>query len=107
VLRSAGAGNAMAQASGVVAPPSGINTRVANAMQGAVGSYEPAQCDALDDDLHFKVSSGKVYLKTSIETDVEGNRRRALDNGERGILESSTEDRQGKGPGAWYSLRRI
>src|SRR5690606_22629649 len=107
VLRSAGAGNAMAQASGVVGQTSGINTRVANAMQGAVGSYEPAQCDALDDDLHFKVSSGKVYLKTSIETDVEGNRRRALDNGERVILEAITQNGQANSPGAWYYLGRI
>src|SRR5690606_26392568 len=107
VLLAAGAGTAVAQESGVVGQSSGINARVATAMQNAVGSYEPAQCDALDDDLHFKVSSGKVYLKTSIETDIEGNKRRALDNGERVILESITENGQGKSPGAWYYLGRI
>lgn len=107
MLLSAGAGNAMAQQSGVVSQASGVNERVATAMRAAVPSYEPAKCEALDDDLHFKVSSGKVYLKTSIETSINTNKARALDNGERVILEAITENGQDKSAGAWYYLGRV
>lgn len=107
LLLSAGAGSAMAQQSGVVAQSGGVSERVAAAMRSAVGSYEPAKCEALDDDLHFKVSSGKVYLRTAIETSIDNNKARALDNGQRVILEAITQNGQDKSAGAWYYLGRI
>jgi tetratricopeptide (TPR) repeat protein len=107
MLLCAGAGSAMAQQSGVVAQTGGVNERVATAMKAAVPSYEPAKCEALDEDLHFKVSSGKVYLKTSIETSIDANKARALDNGERVIREAITQNGQDKSAGAWYYLGRI
>jgi tetratricopeptide (TPR) repeat protein len=91
----------------VVAQAGGVNERVATAMKAAVPTYEPAKCEALDEDLHFKVSSGKVYLKTSIETSVDANKARALDNAERVILEAISQNGAGSNAGSWYYLGRI
>lgn len=107
MLLSAGAGNALAQQSGVVAQSGGVSERVSTAMKSAVPSYEAAKCEALDKELHFKVSSGKVYLKTSIETSIDANKARALANGERVITEAITQNGQDKSAGAWYYLGRI
>ncbi|HEX6091368.1 MAG TPA: tetratricopeptide repeat protein [Gemmatimonadales bacterium] len=107
MLLSAVAGNATAQQSGVVAQSGGVSERVSTAMKAAVRAYEPAKCEALDDDLHFKVSSGKVYLKTSIETSIDANKARALANGQRVITEAITQNGQDKSAGAWYYLGRI
>ena len=83
------------------------DARVATAMATAYGNrWTPTEC-AADKGLHFKVSSGKVYLKTAIETSVEGNKERALNNGERVILEAINGNNQGSSAGAWYYLGRI
>jgi tetratricopeptide (TPR) repeat protein len=56
---------------------------------------------------HFKVQSGATYLKTGIETEVPDNRVRALNNGEKVILEAIEQNKQEKNPAAWYYLGRI
>ncbi len=56
---------------------------------------------------HFKVSSGATYLKTGIETDVAENQQRALDDGERVLLEAMRDNKQADNPAAWYYLGRI
>lgn len=81
--------------------------RVATAMATAYGNRWTAADCAADKGLHFKVSSGKVYLKTAVESNIEGNQVRALNNGERVILEAISQNGQGSHPGAWYYLGRI
>jgi tetratricopeptide (TPR) repeat protein len=83
-----------------------VAQKVAQAMRAAFPKFEAAQCSA-DKGLHFKVSSAKVYLKTSVETPVDENKARALDNGERVALEAITQNGQDKSAGAWYYLGRI
>jgi tetratricopeptide (TPR) repeat protein len=56
---------------------------------------------------HFKVSSGATYLKTGVETDVAENQKRALDDGERVLLEAMKQNGQEGNPAAWYYLGRI
>jgi tetratricopeptide (TPR) repeat protein len=94
-------------ASVAVAQTPQTDARVATAMATAYGNrWTPTECSA-DKGLHFKVSSAKVYLKTAIETSVEGNKERALNNGERVILEAINGNAQGTSAGAWYYLGRI
>ncbi|HEU5049645.1 MAG TPA: tetratricopeptide repeat protein [Gemmatimonadales bacterium] len=107
LLLSAGAGSAMAQQTGVVTTPAGQNERVATTMRNTYTRYEGPKCEAADDDLHFKVSSGKTYLKTGLETSVDDNKKRALANGQRVITEAITQNGQASHPGAWYFLGRI
>lgn len=83
-----------------------VAQKVAQAMRAAFPKFEAAQCSA-DKGLHFKVSSAKVYLKTAVETPVDDNKARALDNGERVSLEAITQNGQDKSAGAWYYLGRI
>lgn len=99
VLLSAAAGTLEAQTAGV-------NARVATAMRNTNTRYEAAACSA-DKDLHFKVSSARTYLKTGIETEVEDNKIRALENGERVALEGITQNDQNQSAGAWYYLGRL
>jgi tetratricopeptide (TPR) repeat protein len=56
---------------------------------------------------HFKVSSGASYLKTGIETDVPENQTRALDSGEKVLLEAMQQNGQDNNAAAWYYLGRI
>jgi tetratricopeptide (TPR) repeat protein len=56
---------------------------------------------------HFKVSSGATYLKTGVEADVSDNAQRALDSGERVLLEAMQQNQQANNPAAWYYLGRI
>ena len=56
---------------------------------------------------HFKVSSGATYLKTSIETDVPENKERALESGEKVLLEAMRQNNQTNNAAAWYYLGRI
>lgn len=88
------------------AQDSAIDSRVAAAMTNAERRYEAAACSA-DKDLHFKSSSGRTYLKTAIETSVDDNKLRALENGQRNLVESITDFDQGQSAGAWYYLGRI
>jgi tetratricopeptide (TPR) repeat protein len=83
-----------------------VAQKISRAMRAAFPKFEPAQCSA-DKGLHFKVSSAKVYLKTAVETPVDENKARALDNGERVASEAITENGQDKSAGAWYYLGRI
>lgn len=83
-----------------------VAQRVAQAMRAAFPKFEAAQCSA-DKGLHFKVSSAKVYLKTAVETPVDENKARALDNGERVALEAIRDNGQDKSAGAWYYFGRI
>ncbi|MBA3318474.1 MAG: tetratricopeptide repeat protein [Gemmatimonadales bacterium] len=56
---------------------------------------------------HFKVSSGGTYLKTGVEAEIPENQKRALDSGERVLLEAMQQNKQGDNPAAWYYLGRI
>ncbi|MGH7535119.1 MAG: tetratricopeptide repeat protein, partial [Gemmatimonadales bacterium] len=91
-----------AAAAPAVAQQSAYNDRVAKAMPTR---YEPPACNIKSN--HFKVSSGASYLKTGIEADVPENQTRALNNGERVLLEAMQQNGQGKNPAAWYYLGRI
>ncbi len=79
-----------------------ISDRVARAMPT---TYQAPDCGLKSN--HFKVSSGATYLKTGIETDVGENQKRALDSGERVLLEAMQQNDQDDNPAAWYYLGRI
>jgi tetratricopeptide (TPR) repeat protein len=79
-----------------------VSDRVAKAMPT---TYRAPDCGLKSG--HFKVSSGATYLKTSVETDVAENQQRALDDGERVLLEAMRENKQENNPAAWYYLGRI
>ncbi len=56
----------------------------------------------------FRVSSGKTYLKTAIETSEPSNRARAASSGIRVVLEALTEGKlANKSAAAWYYLGRL
>jgi tetratricopeptide (TPR) repeat protein len=86
----------------LAAQESALNDRVAKAMPTR---YTPPKCELKAN--HFKVSSGATYLKTGIETEVPGNRTRALNSGEKVLLEAIQQNGQEKNPAAWYYLGRI
>jgi len=86
----------------VVAQQSIISDRVAGVMPSR---YAPPDCGIKPG--HFKVSSGATYLKTGVETEVPANQTRALESGERVLLEAITKNDQAKNPAAWYFLGRI
>jgi tetratricopeptide (TPR) repeat protein len=79
-----------------------LSQRVAKSMPSA---YRAPECGLKSG--HFKVSSGATYLKTGMETDVLENQQRALDNGEKVLLEAMQQNNQGNNPAAWYFLGRI
>lgn len=79
-----------------------IDDRIAKSMPNA---YRAAECGIKPN--HFKVSSGATYLKTSIETEVPDNKARALQNGQKVLLEAMGQNGQDKNPAAWYYLGRI
>ena len=105
-LLGATAGTAAAQ-SGVIGQEAGRSAAVATAMTNAFNKLEPAKCEGVDKGLHFKVSSGKVYLKTALENSIPENKARALDNGERVIREAISQNAAGGNAGSWYYLGRI
>jgi tetratricopeptide (TPR) repeat protein len=79
-----------------------LSDRVAKSMPT---KYEPPDCGLKSN--HFKVSSGATYLKTGIETELPENQQRALDDGERVLLEAMRQNKQENNPAAWYYLGRI
>ena len=79
-----------------------LSQRVAKSMPSA---YRAPDCGLKSG--HFKVSSGATYLKTGIEADVPENQVRALDSGEKVLLEAMQQNNQGTNPAAWYYLGRI
>jgi tetratricopeptide (TPR) repeat protein len=95
VLVGSGAASAAAQ-------QPALNDRVAKAMPT---KYVPPKCELKAG--HYKVSSGATYLKTGVETEVPGNRTRALNSGEKVLLEAIQQNGQDKNPAAWYYLGRI
>jgi tetratricopeptide (TPR) repeat protein len=95
VLVGSGAASAAAQ-------QPALNDRVAKAMPT---KYVPPKCELKAG--HYKVSSGATYLKTGVETEVPGNRTRALNSGEKVLLEAIQQNAQDKNPAAWYYLGRI
>src|SRR5919108_2354527 len=79
-----------------------LSQRVAKSMPSA---YRAPDCGLKSG--HFKVSSGATYLKTGIETDVPENQQRALESGEKVLLEAMQQNNQANNPAAWYYLGRI
>jgi tetratricopeptide (TPR) repeat protein len=79
-----------------------LSQRVAKSMPT---SYRAPDCGLKSG--HFKVSSGASYLKTGIESDVPDNQTRALDSGEKVLLEAMQQNGQGNNAAAWYYLGRI
>ena len=79
-----------------------LSDRVAKAMPT---NYQAPDCGLKSG--HFKVSSGGTYLKTAVEADVPENQARALDSGERVLLEAMKDNKQSDNPAAWYYLGRI
>jgi tetratricopeptide (TPR) repeat protein len=79
-----------------------ISDRVAKSMPT---SYQAPDCGLKSN--HFKVSSGATYLKVGIEADIGENQQRALDSGEKVLLEAMQQNKQESNPAAWYYLGRI
>ena len=79
-----------------------ISDRVAKSMPT---SYQAPDCGLKSN--HFKVSSGATYLKTGVEADIAENSKRALDSGEKVLLEAMQQNKQADNPAAWYYLGRI
>ncbi len=85
------------------------NAQVVTAMNSyAGGRYVAPECNKLDDTGHFKVSSGRTYLKTAIEKgNVAENRERMLDDAHRVITEAITQNGRDQSASAWYFLGRV
>lgn len=79
-----------------------VNERVVQVMPNR---YAPPACGLKPG--HFKVSSAATYLKTGTETEVPGNRTRALASGHKVVSEAIEKNGQDKNPAAWYYLGRI
>ena len=79
-----------------------LSDRVAKSMPTA---YRAPECGLKSN--HFKVSSGASYLKTGVENDVPENQKRALDNGERVLLEAMQQNGQEKNPAAFEFLQKM
>jgi tetratricopeptide (TPR) repeat protein len=79
-----------------------LSERVAKSMPT---SYQAPDCGLKSG--HFKVSSGATYLKTGVEADIPENAQRALDSGEKVLLEAMQQNKQQANPAAWYYLGRI
>jgi tetratricopeptide (TPR) repeat protein len=79
-----------------------LSDRVAKAMPT---TYRAPDCGLKSG--HFKVSSGATYLKTAVETEVAENQTRALESGEKVLLEAMQQNKQENNPAAWYYLGRI
>src|SRR6478672_3616423 len=81
------------------------DTLVAKAVANYTSRYTEPDCRLPKG--HFKVSSAATYLQTSVTTSVEANRQRALESGERVVIEAIQQNGQDKNPAAWYYLGRI
>ncbi len=82
--------------------PQVLSTRVAKSMPTG---YRAPDCGLKSG--HFKVSSGATYLKTGVEADIPENQARALESGEKVLLEAMQQNGQASNPAAWYYLGRI
>lgn len=79
-----------------------VNDRVIKSLPS---KYTPPDCGLKAG--HFKVSSGATYLKTGIETEIPGNRARALTSGHKVLVEAIEKNGQDKNAAAWYYLGRV
>lgn len=66
-------------------------------------SYEVPACDL--GSTHFKVSSGRTYVKSAIENST--NRERILGDAKRVLTEAIEKDAQGNSAQAWFWLGRV
>ncbi|HXI22139.1 MAG TPA: tetratricopeptide repeat protein [Gemmatimonadales bacterium] len=96
------AGAALARPVAAQETMSPVQTRLAGALDSR---FVQPDCKVEGGD--FRVSSGKTYLKTGIETAEDFNRASALRNGVRVITEAITTAGQGKSSAAWYYLGRL
>jgi tetratricopeptide (TPR) repeat protein len=74
-----------------------------------VAQAQPSRYKAPDCKLkngHFMVGSGATYLKSAIETSVEGNRVRLVSDAKRVLNQAITEKGQAENGAAWYFLGR-
>jgi tetratricopeptide (TPR) repeat protein len=81
------------------------DTIVAKAVANYTSRYVEPDCKLPKG--HFKVSSAATYLKSSVETSVDANRERMLEDGQRVSIEAIQQNGQDKNPAAWYFLGRI
>ena len=81
------------------------DTLVAKAVANYTSRYVEPDCKLPKG--HFKVSSAATYLKSSVETSVDANRERMLEDGQRVSIEAIQQNGQDKNPAAWYFLGRI
>ncbi len=66
-------------------------------------TYEAPACDL--GSTHFKVSSGRTYVKSAIES--ASNRERILGDAKRVLMEAVERDGQGNSAQAWFWLGRV
>jgi tetratricopeptide (TPR) repeat protein len=76
------------------------------ANNAAGGKFTTPACSA-DKGLHFKVSSGKTYLKSAIEAGDAEKRAGILNHADQVLTEAITQDGQGQSAGAWYYKGRV
>jgi Tfp pilus assembly protein PilF len=70
------------------------------------GKFTPPACSA-DKGLHFKVTSGKTYLKTALENSDPEKRAAILNHADQVLNEAITQNGQDKSAGAWYYKGRV
>lgn len=87
--------------SGIGAQERVLSLRVAQAQPSR---YKAPECGLKNG--HFMVGSGATYLKSALETSVEGNRARLLSDAKRVLNQAITEKGQAENPAAWYFLGR-
>ena len=87
--------------SAVAAQERVLSDRVARAQPSR---YKPPDCKLKNG--HFMVGSGATYLKSALETSIEGNRVRLVSNAKRVLNQAMTEKGQAENGAAWYFLGR-
>ena len=102
-MASAGVVLLMLAAAPLAAQDDGIASRVIGGLDTKMVQPE-CKLDGGD----FRVSSGKTYLKTAIETSEQSNKTRAVQAGIRVVIDALTEGKLAtKSAGAWYWLGRL
>lgn len=88
--------------SAVAAQERVLSDRVARAQPSR---YKPPDCKLKNG--HFMVGSGATYLKSALETSIEGNRVRLVSDAKRVLNQAMTEKGQAENGAAWYLLGRV
>jgi tetratricopeptide (TPR) repeat protein len=78
-----------------------LSLRVAQAQPSR---YKAPECKLKNG--HFMVGSGATYLKSAIETSIEGNRVRLVSSAKRVLNQAITEKGQAENGAVWYYLGR-